>query len=67
VGRNRVRLDPAKLNAIRDCPEPKTAMTEGEKRTAVREFLGFYNLYKEYIYRYSDIARPLIILTGKTK
>jgi hypothetical protein len=61
-----IRLDPAKLQAIRDWRIELNA-PESEKRTAVREFLGFCNFYKTHVSHFSDIAIPLTELTSKNK
>lgn len=53
-----VAMDPAKLNRIRDWPEPKTLKQ-------VQSFLGFGNFYQKFIANYSSIARPLHRLTNK--
>ena len=63
VSADGVRLDPEKLAAVRDWPSPKHAT---EKKTAVREFLGFCNFYRDHIHRFSEIAAPLTSLTSKT-
>src|SRR5277367_1375022 len=51
-------MDPAKVTAIRDWPEP-------HKKKELQAFLGFTNFYRRFIKDYSAIARPLTRLTGK--
>lgn len=60
-----IRLDPAKLQAIEEWKINLNA-PEAAMRTAVREFLGFCNFYKQHVDHYSDIAIPLTALTSKT-
>ena len=60
-----IRLDPEKLRAIKEW-KLDLSLKESLKRTAVREFLGFCNFYKEHVDHYSQIAIPLTRLTGAT-
>lgn len=64
-----IRLDPEKLRAIGEweIPHERRDLTEAQKKTAVREFLGFCNFYKDHTHRYSEIAVPLTELTKPTK
>jgi hypothetical protein len=64
VSADSIRLDPEKLRAIREWTIQLDA-PEAEKRTAVREFLGFCNFYKQHADHFSDIAIPLTALTSK--
>ncbi len=66
VSADGIRLDPAKLEAVRDWKIDQSA-PEAQKRTAVREFLGFCNFYKTHVDHYSDIAIPLTDLTAPRK
>jgi len=59
VGNGTVRMDPAKIQAIRDWPIPKT-------KRELQRFLGFCNYYRRFIKNYSKHAKPLTILTGNT-
>lgn len=58
-----IRLDPAKLEAVRNWTIDQSG-TEAQKRTAVREFIGFCNFYKGHVDHFSDIAIPLTALMG---
>jgi hypothetical protein len=58
VGRNGVRMDPAKIGAVLEWPAPKTVRE-------VQAFLGFANFYRRFIASYSRIAKPLTELTKK--
>ena len=53
-----LRMDPAKVKAITDWPEPR-------KVKDVQSFLGFCNFYRRFIYAYSEIIVPLTRLTRK--
>lgn len=65
IGGGKVLLDPAKLQAIHEWTIPHAEqIPEGEKRTAVREFIGFCNFYREAVPRFSLIAAPLTALMG---
>lgn len=57
VGRNGVRMDPAKVTAIQSWPRP-----QGKKD--VQSFIGFANFYRRFIKGFSEIAAPLTSLTG---
>jgi hypothetical protein len=65
IGGGRIRLDPEKVRAVREWPEP-SAESEGSLKTQVREFTGFTNFYRKSIDHYSEIAEPLTALTSKT-
>lgn len=63
IGNNKIVLDPAKLDAIRQWTLPfDDEIPVGEKKSAVRAFHGFCNFYREAVPRYSDIAAPLTAL-----
>ena len=49
---------PEKLECIKDMPPPKTAK-EG------KQFLGLIGYYRKFVPRFSDLARPLNMLTRK--
>ena len=58
VGRNGIRIDPNKLQAIREWPTPKNVKE-------VQAFLGFANYNRQFIEGYSRKAKPLTDLTKK--
>ena len=60
VGRNGIRIDPAKLQAVKDW-KPPTNVKEAQS------FLGFVNYNRKFIKDYSKKAIPLTNLTGKDK
>ena len=49
---------PEKLACIKDMPAPKTAKE-------VKQFLGLIGYYQKFVLRFSDLARPLNMLTRK--
>jgi hypothetical protein len=51
-------MDPVKLKAVKDWPQPKTIKD-------IQKFLGFYNFYRCFIQNYSKLAWPLFDLTRK--
>ena len=51
-------MDPAKVEAVRNWPVPKTLRD-------IRGFIGFANFYRRFIKDFSKIARPLHDLTKK--
>ena len=53
-------MDPVKLKAIKDWPQPKTIKD-------IQKFLGFCNFYCRFVQDYSALAQPLFDLTKKTK
>jgi len=53
-----VTMDPAKVAAIADWPEPATVKQ-------LQVFLGFANFYRRFIHGYSQIATPLTRLLRK--
>ena len=60
IGHGQVKMDPTKVAAIKDWPEPTTVRE-------LRSFLGFGNFYKYFIKNYSKLTRPLHDLTKKGK
>ncbi len=58
VGKNGVRMDPAKVAAICEWETPKSVKD-------VQAFLGFANFYRRFIKAFSRIAAPLTSLTKK--
>jgi hypothetical protein len=53
-----VSMDPAKVNAVLDWPAPTTVQE-------MQMFLGFANFYRQFIRDYSEITKPLTVLTRK--
>lgn len=53
-----IRMDPAKVQAIKDWEEPTSVR-------GVRGFLGFANFYHSFIKNYTELASPLHALTTK--
>jgi len=60
VGKGQLHMDPKKLTGIADYPVPLTP-------TDVHAFLGLCGYYRYFIPRFSEIARPLLDLTKKSK
>ena len=58
IEEGRISMDPGKLKGIRDWPEPTTV-----KQT--RGFLGFGNFYRQFIWCFSHLAKPLNDLLKK--
>ena len=52
IGRNRVRMQPEKVQAIQEWKTPSCL-------TDVRSFLGFANFYRRFIYGFSSTVKPL--------
>ena len=53
-----IQMDPEKLKAIREWEAPTSVK-------GVRSFIGFANFYRRFIKDFSNLAAPLIRLTGK--
>eukprot|EP00055_Hartaetosiga_balthica_P017772 m.122942 g.122942 ORF g.122942 m.122942 type:complete len:966 (+) comp9398_c1_seq1:1052-3949(+) len=58
VAHNEVRMDPKKLTAVKEWPEPKDIKQ-------LRSFLGFCNFYRRFIKSFASIAEPLTDLLRK--
>jgi hypothetical protein len=53
-----VAMDPAKVQAIRDWPTPRSAR-------AVRGFLGLASYYRKFVHHYGTVSAPLTTLLKK--
>ncbi len=51
-------METGKIDAVKSWPVPKNV-------NEIQQFLGLCNYYRKFIFRYSQIANPLIILTRK--
>ena len=60
VSKEAVAVDPAKIKAIRDRPQPKNA-------AEVRSFLGLMGYYRIFFEGFSKIVAPLTVLTRKNQ
>ena len=58
VSSDGIKTDPKKTEAVKNWPTP-TCVKE------VRSFLGICSYYRRFIYRFSDVAKPLHRLTEK--
>ncbi len=56
VGRNGVRVDPRKVQIVKDWPVPRN-------QSELRSFLGLANYFRRFVHAYSSIAKPLHELT----
>jgi len=60
ISENKVEMDPVKVARVCEWPTP-------ENRTDVQAFIGFVNFYRQFIWDFSTIARPLFDLTCSDK
>ncbi|KAG8916674.1 hypothetical protein FRC01_002921 [Tulasnella sp. 417] len=60
IGRQGIRMDKKKVDAILEWPDPKTVKE-------IQSFLGFANFYRRFIPNYSKICKPINELLGKDK
>lgn len=60
ISENGISPDPAKLQAIKDFPEPK-------KVKEIQSFIGLAGYYRKFIKEFLKIAKPLTKLTKKTE
>jgi hypothetical protein len=60
VSNKGIQVDPKKTAVVADWPEPTTLRE-------LQSFLGLTNYFRRFVYRYSHVARPLTLLTGKGK
>ena len=59
IGSGERRVDPAKVETIRQLRVPET-------KKQVRQILGFFSFFREYIPNFADYAKPLTDLTSKS-
>ena len=57
IGRHGIKMNPAKVTTIKE-------WAKLERVKDVQAFLGFTNFYRKFIKGFSNVARPLIALTG---
>ncbi|GKA21692.1 reverse transcriptase domain-containing protein, partial [Tanacetum coccineum] len=60
INREGVHVDPAKIEAVKNWPAPKSP-------TEVRQFMGLAGYYRRFIEGFSLITKPLTKLTQKNK
>src|SRR5258708_8374632 len=60
ISKDHVAMDPVKVQGVTDWPQPM-------KVKDVQSFIGFMNFYRRFIQNFSEIARPLHVLTWKLK
>ena len=58
IGSGKRRADPDKVEAVKNMKVPKT-------KKQVRQVLGFFSYFRDYIPNFSAIAKPLTDLTSK--
>ena len=58
VGRDGIRMDPKKVQAIQDWKSPSCV-------TDVQSFLGFANFYRRFVRNFSKVVAPMTALTKK--
>src|SRR5258708_32681121 len=56
ISKDHVAMDPVKLQGVTDWPQPM-------KVKDIQSFIGFVNFYHTFICNFSEIARPLHVLT----
>ena len=64
VSKEGITMDPAKLQAVHDWPEPSG--TPAQCKSALRSFLGLANYYRRLIKEFAHKAAPLHALCGDT-
>ena len=58
MGVDGIKVDPSKVEAVRDWPRPRNA-------SKVRSFLGLEGYYRWFVEGFSKIAAPMTELTWK--
>lgn len=58
VSKDGVSMDPSKVQAILDWPEPKNV-------TELRSFLGLVGYYRKFLVNFGEVTAPLVELTRK--
>ena len=58
IGRDGVKPNSAKINAIKNFPKPTTVR-------AIRQFLGLYGYYRRFIQDYAELVKALSGLLKK--
>jgi hypothetical protein len=58
VGKDDIRVDPKKIEAMKDWPHPKTLKS-------LHGFLGLIGYYRKFVKNYGKIATPLMTLLKK--
>ena len=58
IGSGERRVDPGKIKTVQELQEPKT-------KKQIRQLLGFFSFFREYMPNYAMHAKPLTDLTGK--
>src|SRR5215469_6394837 len=60
VGNGYIRMDPQKVEAVRNWKSPN-------KKRELQQFLGFCNFFRRFIRGFSQVAKPLTRLTGNAE
>nr|GFC43119.1 putative reverse transcriptase domain-containing protein [Tanacetum cinerariifolium] len=60
VNRNGIHVDPGKVESVKNWKTPKSS-------TEICSFLGLAGYYRRFIENFSNIAKPLTLLTQKNK
>jgi len=58
VSKDSVETDPEKIKAMAELPQP-------ENIKQMQSFLGFCNYYRNFIWDFSELAKPLFKMTSK--
>ena len=58
IGPNRIEIEKEKVDSILSWPEPKNIKD-------VRKLLGLANYYRRFIKNFTQVARPINMLTWK--